>query len=139
MTKWIFVINDDETVFEKRIKSKTWPMFPGTKHKTEVKIGDIIIFYRGGNNGQIFLGTAKISSELKSIPGKLDDVFEIDDIVLWKKHPSIRDMLPKLQFIKNKTHWGLCLQGGILEPSKKDLELILDSAEKINVKKKKVM
>lgn len=132
------MIRDEEIVFKNRIQSRTWPIFPGTKHQTEVKIGDMLIFYQGGLNGQIFLGTAKITSELKSIPGKIDDIFEIDDIVLWKKPPSIRDMLSKLQFIKNKTSWGLNLQGGILKPTNNDFNLILDRAEKINVKKQKI-
>ena len=64
MSYWLFLITDGLEVFKKRIDSKTWPIFNQTAHKKELDIGDAIIFYKAGSDGQKFLGTAKIASKL---------------------------------------------------------------------------
>ena len=123
MNNWIFVIKDDESVFKKRINGKTWPIFAATKFQTFLEIGDNVIFYQAGLSGQKFLGTAMIKSKIKKIPGKIDSYVEIDHVKIWEKYPSIRGLISDLDLIKNKTHWGLNLQGGILQLNEKDHSL----------------
>jgi|APSaa5957512535_1039671.scaffolds.fasta_scaffold75676_2 hypothetical protein len=136
MRQWVFVIRDEEIVFKKRIKQKMWPLYRGTKFQTFLEIGDKIVFYQAGLGGQIFLGTAEVKSEVKQIPKKIDSYIDLDKINIWKKHPSIRNMVAKLSFIKNKEHWGLYLQGGILRMEKKDYTTIINAAKELEVKKK---
>lgn len=134
MNHWVFVIKDDELIFKKRIEHEKWPIFSGTKFRKFLEVGDSIIFYQAGKHGQKFLGTAKMKSEVKPIPDRMDYYIELDKIDLWKKQPSIRGIVSKLSFIKNKMHWGLYLQGGVLKMDKKDHNTILKEFKKINVK-----
>ncbi len=61
MACWIFVINDDDKVFEKRMSEKKWPIFIHTHNRRNLRINDNIIFYKAGKDGQKFLGTANLS------------------------------------------------------------------------------
>ena len=138
MHHWIFVIRDDEFIFNKRIQHKKWPLYPFTKFRTYLEVGDKIVFYQAGKRGQKFLGCGVIESESKPIPDKIDYFVEMGEIEIWKKTPSIRDLIPHLGFIKNKEHWGLYLQGGILKIEKKDYSIILKESEKLKKSKTSV-
>ena len=96
MNHWIFVIKDDERVFDLRIKQKKWPIYPATKFQKYLKIGDIIVFYRAGKYGQYFLGTALVNSKVKPTPDEIDLHIDIDKIDVWKERLSIRGMLSQL-------------------------------------------
>jgi len=124
-------MKDDESIFDLRIKEKKWPIYPGTKFQKYLKIGDIIVFYRAGEHGQYFLGTALVNSKVKPIPDKIDLHIDIDKIDVWKERPSIREILSQLSFIKNIDHWGLHLQGGVLKINKKDHSIITKEAKKL--------
>ena len=135
MSQWIFVIKDDESVFDKRIKNKSWPIYPGTKFQTFLEIGDAIVFYQAGQHAQKFLGTAVVNSDVKSIPDKIDHYLNIDRIDVWKNPLSIRGMLSQLSFIVNLNNWGLHMQGGILKLNENDYSIILKAAKKLTLKK----
>ena len=130
MNQWIFVLNDDISVLNKRSKAKRWPIFHRTINKKYLEIGDHIIFYQAGNGGQKFLGTAVNNSKVQSIQDSIDGFVDIDKIDIWKKDLSIRNILSDLNFIKNKEHWGAYLQGGVLRLNKQDYALILKAAKK---------
>jgi hypothetical protein len=133
---WVLVIRDDMFEFRKRIKTKKWPIFHNTSHRRDLAIGDEVMFYKAGREqGQSFLGTAKISTDL--IPLSNSDNFEINlnEIMIWKNFPSIRDHLSKLSFIKSESNWGIYLQAGIKTSTKKDFAVISKTAKKIeNIK-----
>ena len=112
MNYWLFIINDDIGVFKKRIDSKTWPIFNQTAHKRELEVGDCIIFYKAGSEGQKFLGSAKIASKLKSSQDKMVSNLGIDDANVWSECPSIRGFLTKLSFIKDEHNWGHTFRAG---------------------------
>lgn len=135
MNHWIFVIKDDERVFDLRIKQKKWPIYPATKFQKYLKIGDIIMFYRAGKYGQYFLGTALVNSKVKPTPDGIDLHIDIDKIDVWKERPSIRGMLSQLSFIKSQEYWGLYLQGGVVKINKKDYSIIIKEPKKIETKK----
>lgn len=138
MSHWIFVIRDDESIFKKRIKVKTWPIFAATKFQTFLEVGDDVIFYQAGLHGQKFLGTAILKSKIKKIPDRIDSYVDIDNIDIWKNTPNIRKLIPDLGLIKNKTHWGLDLQGGILQLDDKDHSLIIMESKKLKGTKQKL-
>jgi len=133
---WLFIIKSDMVSFKKRIHLKKWPIYYRTSHRRDLEEGDYIIFYKAGlDNGQRFLGTAKITSKLVPSPDKMDFVIGIDDANVWSKCPSIRDYLSKLSFIKNELNWGIYLQAGVKELTKKDYSLITGAAEKMKNQK----
>ena len=135
MGQWIFVIKDDESVFNKRIKNKSWPIYRNTKFQTFLEIGDDIVFYQAGQHAQKFLGTAVVNSDVKPIPDKIDYYLNIDRTDVWKNSLSIRGILSKLSFIKNLNNWGLHMQGGILKLNENDYSIIQKAAKKTNTKK----
>ena len=135
MSNWIFVIKDDENVFKKRIKHKKWPIHLGTNFQKSLKIEDKIVFYQAGKDGQKFLGTATVRSEVKPNRDKIDYYIDIDNINVWKKQPSIRDIISKLSFILNKNHWGVYFQGGVVKMDEESYSVILMEAEKLKSKK----
>jgi len=132
MNTWIFVIKGDESMFRKRIEQKKWPIFKDTNFRTCLEIHDDVIFYQAGKNTQKFLGTSSLKTKVKPILEQMDFYIELNEINIWKKQPSIRGLIPKLNFIKNKTHWGLNLQGGILKIDRIDYNKILREFKKMN-------
>ena len=61
------------------------------------------MFYKAGRDqGQSFLGTGKISTDLKLIVNSMDFEINLDEIIIWKNFPSIRNHLSKLSFIKSE-------------------------------------
>lgn len=130
MSHFIFVIKDEESVFNNRVEHKKWPLYLGTKFQKYLKIEDHIIFYQAGKNGQKFLGTAMIKSKVKPDPDKINFYIDIDRIDIWKKPLSIRNILSKLDFIKYKNNWGIHFQGGIVRLDEKDYSVILQEGKK---------
>jgi len=120
-------------VFEKRISEEKWPIFKDTRNKMKLKKGDRIVFYKAGKDGHKFIGTARLGSEI--IPDNMDFFVILEDIQIWKKPVEVPDILNELQFIVNKTNWGMYLQGGVSHLPDVDYKLIV-SQPKEAVKKK---
>ncbi|MBT5171972.1 MAG: EVE domain-containing protein [Candidatus Nitrosopelagicus sp.] len=112
MNRWIFVINDSTEEFENRVKTKQWPIYDRTLNRSKLTVGDSIIFYKAGSNGQKFIGNATI----KTAPKKKSDFvyfLEMENISVWEKPIIIEEVIAKLDFIKNKNNWGSYFQGGV--------------------------
>ena len=132
MNYWVFVISDNMYEFKKRVKTKKWPIFNNTSHRKHLEMGDLVMFYKAGRDqGQSFLGTGKISTDLKLIVNSMDFEINLDEIIIWKNFPSIRNHLSKLSFIKSELNWGVYLQTGVIKSTKKDFVLISSTAKKI--------
>lgn len=123
MSCWIFVINDTDKVFEKRIKEEQWPIFRRTQNRTRLKTNDKVIFYKAGKEGQKFLGSATIGSELKKA-GIFDFQLRLTSIDVWKKPVAMNEVINDLDFIKNKNSWGNHFQGGVRAITKKEFNAI---------------
>ena len=54
----------------------------------------------------------------------MDFEINLDEIIIWKNFPSIRNHLSKLSFIKSELNWGVYLQTGVIKSTKKDFVLI---------------
>lgn len=128
MTSWIFVINDTNKEFKKRMRDERWPIFVHTQNRKNLQIGDNVIFYEAGLGGQKFLGTSSINSEVKKTT-RLDYFVELNNINVWKKNVKVKDLLNKLDFIKDKQVWGRFLQGGVRRISEKDFDIITKGNE----------
>ena len=120
---WIFVLTGTDEEFQRRIEMEKWPIFRKTTYRQQVHESDKVVFYKAGEGNKKFLGTATVSSELKP-EGKTDFFLNLKEIDVWKKPKPIHQMLDKLDFIKNKAHWGIYMQGGVTKLSEKDYVLI---------------
>lgn len=58
-----------------------------TKHKKNIKMGDIAIIYVGGNKGKYILGIAEITSEIFFIEEKKRDYVKIKIVENWSYTP----------------------------------------------------
>ena len=108
--------------FLKRINMKKWPIYSRTSHRKKLKEGDRIIFYLAGAPRKKFAGSAVIASDLE----KENDDFTValSEIKKWSKQILISSLLESLEFIKNKSNWGVYMQGGVVHISDKDYHVI---------------
>ena len=123
MNLWIFVIKDSDDEFQNRIKNKQWPIYHKTRNRKKISIGDHVLFYKAGINGQRFLGNAIIKTNLKKYT-MFDYFLELDEISIWKNSVLIKPLIPDLNFIINKNNWGVYFQGGVMSISSKDFNTI---------------
>ena len=133
MSNWIFGSKTTPDVFQERITEKKWPIFKHTPNKMKLRKGDKIVFYKAGKDGRKFLGTASLGSEI--IPDNMDFYVILYDVQIWKKPIEVPTILNELQFIVNKSNWGMYLQGGVSHLPDVDYKLII-SKPKENIKKK---
>jgi len=127
MINWMFTINDIDEVFSKRMKKKEWPLFNRTPMRKSIRADDRVVFYKAGEDGQRFLGKARLSSD----PIKLGDFLykvKLSDIDLWKNGAKISNLLESLELIPNPTNWSSYLQGGVKKLTDGDFELIVSSS-----------
>jgi len=134
---WIFVsvpFSDFNrgTIFDmiEKIKmSRRWPIGKKTFHKKELSKGDRILFYQAGEEGKKFVGSGELFSNLHVDEENILDFVAVGNIKLWQRHIPIRELLDSLSFIKDKKHWGLYLQGGVIKISEGDYNTILKEAQ----------
>src|SRR3972149_1015576 len=112
MANWIFTINAEEGEFKKRIDRKQWPIFKRTPCRKSIDEGDRVVFYKAGKNGQIFLGTARLTSYSKKV-SQLNYVVEFKDVKRWRKGANIKNLVHELEIIGNPVLWSCYMQGGI--------------------------
>ncbi len=124
MNLWIFVIKDSDDEFLNRVKDKKWPIYNKTRNRKKLVIGDQIVFYKAGTNGQKFLGNATIKTNLKK-QTTFEYLLEMHEISVWKTRVAIKQIITNLDFIINKENWGLHFQGGIIPISQKDFNTII--------------
>jgi|APSaa5957512535_1039671.scaffolds.fasta_scaffold289845_2 hypothetical protein len=124
MNLWIFVIKDSDNEFQNRIKNKQWPIYNKTRNRNNIGVGDSVLFYKAGIDGQRFLGRAIIKTNLKKHT-MFEYFLELDEISVWKKSILIKPLIPDLDFIENKNCWGIYFQGGVMSISEKDFNTIV--------------
>lgn len=127
MSNWIFVIKNSDKEFRSRVKNKQWPIYNKTQNRKRLQIGDRLIFYKAGINGQKFLGTATIGSNLKE-KSLFTFSLDLNDIKIWKAPVEMKNVIKNLDFIKNKENWGNYFQGGVRCISDTDFDTITKEA-----------
>lgn len=110
--------------FLTRTSSGKWPIFKRTVNRNELKIGDHVIFYLGGNNNKKIMGSATVSSGLNVN----EDEFLVDlsDVCIFNKPIQMSSILGDLVFIRNKKNWGAYMQGGVVRLPKVDYNMIIE-------------
>lgn len=121
-----------EEIVSDRLKKGKWPIYSKTANKDKIKIGDKCLFYVGGNGllSKHILGTGSINNiyltnEIIDDVDALTDLpykqLELTDIKIYTRPIFIKDFLEELSFIPdNKSRWGVALQGGCKNISKRD-------------------
>ena len=129
MPHWIFVISNTDKEFERRMEKKEWPIFTFTSNRNRLLPEDKVVFYKAGEYGKKFLGTATVCSKIIQRIGEIDFFVTLKDIDVWKKPISMYLLVSKLELIKNRERWGRHFQGGIRTISKKDYETVLNEVD----------
>lgn len=127
MSNWIFVIKNSDKEFHSRVKNKEWPIYNKTQNRKRLQIGDRLIFYKAGTDGQKFLGIATIGSNLKE-KSSFTSSLDLNDIKIWKTPVEMKNAIKNLDFIKNKENWGNYFQGGVRRISDTDFDTITKGA-----------
>ncbi len=127
MANWILVMTGNDEEFKFRITAEKWPIYGHTTHRNSLKVGDNVVFYRGGAGGMIFAGSAMINSKLIEEDGS-DYHVELSEIKIWKPI-SIRPLIKSFSFVRHKTNWGIHFQGGVVHLPSNDYKLILSKAK----------
>ena len=129
------------TILEMIEKVKTsgkWYIGRKTLYRKQLSKGDKILFYQAGEEGKKFVGSGELLSNLQVDDTNIFDFVTVGNIELWRKHVPINDLIDDLSFIKDRKHWGLYIQGGIVRITKDDFELVLRKARsKYNQSRKK--
>jgi predicted RNA-binding protein len=124
-----------------RLKNKVFPVYPRTKYKNLLKPNDAFIFYVAGKRVAIscsFVAYGLIAEVSENHPYSEDDLHlsgAIEKIVklksiVEKKPLSIYGLKDKLSFITKKKKWGSSMQGGIIQITEEDYNLITKEMNK---------
>ncbi len=120
-----------------RLRSSTWPLYKGTGHTNKLQPGDRCLIYIGGQgpNAQSFLGTAVVDSIAVAPRGWIEadgevmtdpatNLIHFSNVEVWDLPISIRPLIERLKFVRNKKRWGLHMMGGVKQLPESDFELI---------------
>jgi predicted RNA-binding protein len=103
---------------------------------SSLKENDQIIFYIAGSsiNRQTFVGNAMVEKvnltknnfivDPDDVKKQISSIIDLKNINIFKKPVGVKELIEKLDFIKNKYNWGMFFHGGIREINQKDFELI---------------
>lgn len=144
---FVFIVNASQGVrrkltaretYERLMKLTAWGIGERTPYRRDLRPGSKVVFYQAGKDGQRFIGTATIASDLRRMseararerrkvgvePAHYD--LELADVEIWKEPKSVGDMVQRLEFISNKEHFGVHFQGGVRRISEADYYTILE-------------
>ena len=150
MNYWIFVANwwklangswvDSRKNVRARAEVKLWGLGEKTPNRKGLAQGDKVVFYAGGGESQVFMGTATLTSGSRPLDSRdkqlladtdatAEYVVDLDEVELWAVPKPARGLVPHLSFIQNKEYWGTYLQGGVRSISPADYVVIAEGAQ----------
>lgn len=122
-------------ILKRRIDEKKYPLYKKTPFLNDIKKNDEVVFYVAGrkNKSQNFIAfsviqSVEIPNETLIDPDKNKYVLEkyllFENISLLKTPIHIKAIINQLEFIKNKTNFGVYLMGGVSKITANDFNLI---------------
>jgi len=122
-------------ILKRRLDEKKYPLYKKTPFLKDIKKDDEVVFYVAGkkNKSQNFIAFSHIKSvetpnESLIDPDKNKYVLEkyllFENITLLKTPIHIKAIINQLEFIKNKTNFGVYLMGGVSKITENDFNLI---------------
>lgn len=102
-----------------------------------MKAGDMVVLYVGGAEAKHFIGTAILANE--PYPAASEDrallrnlgidflnwAVDLKETRTWKSPKPIKQLLPKLSYVKDKKNYGLFLRQGVRTISERDYKTIV--------------
>jgi len=126
-----------------RLQKNVYPIYHSTRI-TDLKPNDSFIFYLAGQKTKVGFNTKKFIAY-----GMIEDVivdrnYDENDIhislpiekvvrlksVVKNKSVSIYDVKDKVSFVTKKKKWGSSMQGGVIQITEKDYNLIIEEMNK---------
>ena len=149
--RFIFVCADGVSIEDRLLKAKDialerisageWPIYKGTAWRGKMEKGDRCLFYLAGSGeeAQHFIGQAEICKCAVAarrwrepmetlITEPAAEVVHLESIGLYRRPVSVRALLDRLSFIRDRKRWGLYFIGGVRAISVEDFELVREEA-----------
>jgi len=129
------------TISSYRLLNKIYPIYDGTRLQSFLKPNDKFIFYLAGklkSKTNMFVAHGEIedivvnnfySEDDLHISSPIGKVIKLKSIVEGK-NLSIYDVKDNLSFVTKKKKWGSSMQGGIIQITEKDYNLITKEMNK---------
>jgi predicted RNA-binding protein len=150
ITNYLIVVNDvalesdlisGARIVDFLISRRVWIFPPYAAHLKRFKIGDRLIIYLASKS-RAFVAEGRVASIPAALQGDLlEGVRELQ--LLWfdrfvklervRKFPQprpIRELVPRLRFIRDKKNYGLSLRQGVRRIDERDARLILEGDRK---------
>jgi len=146
MNYWIFTVTSHregsetykaEDIFRLRMEDCFWGLGERTPNRQYLSEGDTVIYYIGIPQ-KVFGGTATLASpsfrlndSQKEKYGHGKEFYITDygvllkDIDIWHEPKSVKELVPRLEFIENKQFWGAYFQGGVRQITEGDFKTII--------------
>ena len=152
MNYWIFTVTDQKdgnkwvkarSIYDQRMKDSFWGLTEKTPNRRNLNKGDKVVFYVGLPE-KVFAGTAvlespciKLSDSQKEKYGHGTDFYrqeygvllKKEDIDMWQKAKSVKELLSQLTFIEKSEYWGSYFQGGVRQITEEDFKTIIGERE----------
>jgi len=122
MSSWIFVMTGDDDEFLERTKMKKWPIHKRTNHRKKLRKGDKVLIYLAGPHRQKIVANAVLGSDVTENGEEFSIV--LSKINLWKNQILLKPLVNSLEFIKNKSKWGVSMQGGVVKITDNDFKTL---------------
>ena len=123
-------------IFLKRINERKLPLYERTRHINDFMERDSLVFYiaKNGKNSKSLVASASVNKveKLNDVVGDPDNKFKmlsyylhLENILIFKKPISIKELVNNLEFIKNKKNYGLDMLTGVVKISQNDFNYII--------------
>jgi len=135
---WILVGKDQDgrsskrtafQIYAENMRRHYWGIPETARNVARLQVGDKMVFYLGDSGNKRFFGTSTLSSRFLSKKEAVDRGYDFSGVKLvhvdpWDEPKPVAPLIPKLQFIKNKSDYRMYLRGSIHRISKKDYMVI---------------
>ena len=112
----------DNNEFLERIKMKKWPIHKRTNHRKKLRKGDKVLIYLAGPHRQKIVANVVLDSNITENGDELS--IGISNVNLWKNQILLKPHVESLEFIKNKSKWGVSMQGGVVRITDNDFKTL---------------
>lgn len=125
-------------VIDWRLDRGRWPIYAGTRHKRNMRPGDLLLFYQGGGRpgrqhivarGRIAeVVTPKLDDEFDPpwlLSGAADQALILEDVEALAAPVPIKPLMGEISILPQLRFWGALLMGGCRRMTEADYRLIL--------------
>jgi hypothetical protein len=125
-------------IIDWRLDRGRWPIYSGTRHKRNMRPGDLLLFYQGGSRsgrqhivarGRIAeIATPKLDDEFDPpwlLSGAADQALILDHVEVLTAPVPIRPLMGEISILPKLRYWGALLMGGCRKMTEEDYDLII--------------